>query len=150
MPDIFISISGFETIYQRLMKLPREAQDMGVEEANEYMVNMMRVYPPKSRAPFVWSSDKQRRFVMAKIRSGEWTGRTQALANSWKTVGKGYHQTVESDSAYASYVQDRYQIVGHKSNGWQTINQLLNTNGKKILAKFDAGVKRAIKKLKLG
>lgn len=68
MANELISISGMETILQRLRKLPKEAGDAGVEEANKYMLNTLRKYPPRSSDKFQWTSDKQRRFVMAKLR----------------------------------------------------------------------------------
>lgn len=149
--EIFISISGFETILQRLKKLPQEAQDAGVEESNKYMVSVMQKYPPRSSDPFVWSSEKQRKFVMARLREQGKTyyTRTQGLSRAWKTEGKGYKQIITNDTEYAKFVQDRYQIVGHQVRGWMTVNTMLKDKGKTILQKFDAGVKRALHKLKL-
>lgn len=146
---IGIDISGVTTISERLKKLPKEARDAGVEAANEYIINMMREYPPKPTRPFVWSSDKQRRYVMAKIKEGGYIGRTQQLRNAWKTVGNGYNQMVVNETPYADYVQGESQIIGHTTNGWQTISNKLKQRGKEILKKFEGGVKSAIKKLKL-
>lgn len=146
---IGIDISGVTTISERLKKLPKEARDAGVESANEYIVNMMQEYPPKPTRPFVWSSDKQRRYVMAKIREGGYIGRTQQLRNAWKTVGNGYNQMVVNETPYADYVQGESQIIGHATNGWQTISNKLKQRGKEILKKFEGGVKSAIKKLRL-
>lgn len=146
---IGIDISGVTTISERLKRLPKEARDAGVESANEYIVNIMQTYPPKPRAPFVWSSDKQRKYVMAKIREGGYIGRTQELRNAWKTVGTGYNQMVVNETPYAQYVQGDNQIIGHTTNGWQTIAMNLKSRGKDILKKFEAGVRSAIKKLKL-
>jgi len=144
-----IDIQGITTLNERLKRLPKEAKDAGVESANEYIVNIMKVEPPKPNRPFVWSSDKQRRYVMAKIREGGYTGRTQQLRNAWKTVGTGYNQIVANETPYAEFVQGDNQIIGHKTNNWQTTTDNLKAKGKEILKKFDAGVKRALKKLKL-
>lgn len=146
---IGIDISGVTTISERLKKLPKEARDLGTESANEYIVNAMKVEPPKPNRPFVWSSDEQRRYVMAKISKGEWTGRTQQLRNAWKTVGKGYNQIVANETPYAQFVQDTNQIIGHKTNGWQTWEMVKKSKAAEILRKFDAGVKKALKKLNL-
>jgi hypothetical protein len=146
---IGVDISGITTISERLKKLPKEARDAGVEAANEYIINIMQQYPPKPSAPFVWSSEKQRRYVMMKIKKDGYKGRTQALRNAWKTVGKGYNQIVANESQYAQYVQGDNQIIGHKTNNWKTIESNLKTKGKDILKKFEGGVKSALKKLKL-
>jgi len=146
---IGIDIQGIATIQNRLSKLPKEAKDMGVESANEYIVNLMKVEPPVPHGKFVWSSDKQRRYVMAKISEGGYTGRTQRLRNAWQTVGEGYKQMVVNETPYADYVQGDNQIIGHKTNNWQTISSNLKNKGKDILKRFDAGVKKALKKLKL-
>ena len=151
MPNSFISISGFETIHQRLKKLPREAQDAGVEESNDYMVKVMQTYPPKPKGAFLWTSDRQRKAVMAKLREqgGAPYQRTQELRNGWKTDGKGFMQIVKNETPYVGFVQDRNQIQGHAANGWMTVNTMLKEKGKQILQKFDAGVKKAIRKLHL-
>jgi hypothetical protein len=145
---IAIDISGIPAIQERLKKLPKEAMDAGVETANEYLVNVMKQYPPKSNAPFVWSSDKQRRYVMMKIKEGGYLGRTQELRNNWKTVGEGYKQMVANESPYAQFVQGDNQIIGHKTNSWSTIDNVIKKN-KEWLKKFEAGVKKALHKLKL-
>jgi hypothetical protein len=151
MPNslIGIDIQGIATIQNRLSKLPKEAKDMGVESANEYIVNLMKVEPPVPHGNFQWSSDKQRRYVMAKISEGGYTGRTQKLRNAWKPVGEGYNQMVVNETPYAEFVQGDNQIIGHKANNWKTIADNLRDKGKEILTKFDAGVKRALKKLNL-
>jgi hypothetical protein len=144
-----IYITGYETLYQRLLKLPKEARDAGVEEANKYLVTQMQVQPPKPHGNFQWTSDKQRRYVMAKIKENGYVGRTQELRNAWKVSGRGYEQIVINEMPYAQFVQDTNQIIGHKVNGWQTVNQVLRDKSSEILRKFEAGVKNAIKKLGL-
>jgi hypothetical protein len=146
---IGIDIQGITTLSERLKKLPKEARDLGTESANEYIVSAMQVQPSKPTKPFQWSSEKQRRYVMMLINKGGYRGRTQELRNAWKTVGKGYNQIVANETPYAQFVQDTNQIIGHKANGWQTVNQVLKTRAKEILAKFDSGVKKALKKLNL-
>ena len=146
---IAIDIQGVTTIQERLKKLPDMAKDMGVESANEYIVNAMQVQPPKPSRPFQWSSDKQRKYVMDKIRNGEWSGRTQELRNGWKTIGSGWKQMVVNETPYAEFVQGDNRIIGHTANGWKNTEDIKKEKGKTILEKFEAGVKRALKKLKL-
>ena len=146
---IGVDISGITTISERLKKLPKEARDAGVEAANEYIVDVMKVQPPKPNKPFVWSSDKQRKYVMAKLRREGFPGRSQNLRNGWKPVGKGYNQIVVNEIDYSQYVQGDNQIIGHKTNNWKTIADNLKEKGNNILKKFEGGVKKAIKKLRL-
>jgi hypothetical protein len=146
---IGIDIQGIATIQNRLSKLPKEAKDMGAESANEYIVHAMQVEPPKPTQPFVWSSERQRKYVMAHMRENGYAGRTHRLKNAWTTVGEGYQQMVVNETPYAEFVQGDNQIVGHLLNDWNTIKMILKRNGAEILKKFDAGVKRALKKLKL-
>ena len=148
-PLIGIDIQGIATIQSRLNRLPDMAKDMGVESANEYIVNALKVEPPRPSAPFVWSSEKQRRYVMMKISKGEYTGRTHQLKNGWTTVGEGYKQMVVNEVPHAQFVQGDNQIVGHLLNDWNTTMMILKRNGAEILRRFDAGVKRALKKLGL-
>jgi len=146
---IGIDISGITTISERLKRLPKEARDAGVEAANEYIVNSMQTYPPKSSKPFVWSSDKQRKYVMMKMKQAGFPGRSQELRQGWRAVGKGYNQIVVNEKEYAQFVQGDNQIIGHRANNWQTITMVLKNKGKDILKKFEGGVKSAIKKLHL-
>ena len=146
---IGVDVSGeLMVIMERLKKLPREAQDEGVETSNEYIVDMMKEYPPKQKG-FLWSSDKQRKFVMAKMREEGFPGRSQELRRGWKPIGSGFKQIVVNEVPYAQYVQGDSQIVGHNLHGWHTIEGRIKAKGGKILKKFEEGVKRAIKKLKL-
>lgn len=148
---VAVDITGIETLNQRLKKLPDEARNQGVETADEHIVNLMRTYPPHSSEPFQWSSDKQRRFVMAKLRESGQTfyTRTQTLSQGWKTVGSGYKQIVANEVDYVQYVQGNGQIQGHKARGWNTIMQVIKANEKRILQKFEEGVRKAIRKLGL-
>ena len=146
---IGVDITGIETINNRLKKLPNEARNQGVETADAYIVNLMRAYPPKPTGRFVWSSDKQRKAVMAKLRGAGFPGRSQELSRGWKVVGKGWKQIVANEVPYAVFVQGESQIVGHRTNSWKTITQVMKKNERKILQKFEEGVRKAIKKLGL-
>lgn len=128
MPNfIGIDITGIETIKQRLKKLPREAQDAGVEKSNYYILKSMQIYPPPQ------TSYK----------------RTQTLREGWKPIGTGYTQIIANEVPYAVYVQGDYQVKFHKEHGWLTAAQVIEKRAKEILKQFDAGVKKAIKKLGL-
>jgi len=155
---IGIDISGEKEIAAKLDKLPEQAADFGVEYANEYILNMQQTYVPYKYVSVAqtggWKSDAQRRYVMAKIRSGEISvpyNRTQTLRKGWKLVGKGRNQIVANEVDYAKYVKDiRSQSQGHMLRGWEVIPNELRNRAAQILRRFDAGVKAGIRAIGLG
>jgi hypothetical protein len=79
-------------------------------------------------------SDAQRKYVMAKIRSGEMTPgspqRTGAIANGWRMEGGGsdYVQLV-NDAPGVEYVMgDGTQARQPRRAGWRTISEIIGTN----------------------
>lgn len=153
---IGVDISGEKELVSKLNKLPKEAQDFGVETANTYILDLMRIYAPYqyiSRKILGWASERQRKFVMAKISKGEIDvpyKRTQGLRNNWKTVGEGKNQIVVNETPSAQYVMSEGK-QSHRFSlmGWETEVTRINTHMPKILQKFEEGVKKAIKKLGL-
>ena len=154
---IGIDISGDVELAAKLDQLPDNAADFGVEYANEYVLNMQRTYVPYKHVSVAqaggWKSDKQRRYVMAKIRSGEISvpyNRTQTLRKGWKLVGKGRNQIIANEVSYAKYVKDiRSQSQGHMLRGWEVIPNELRNKAAQILRRFNAGVKAGIKAIGL-
>lgn len=152
-----IEVIGLKELAARLDKLPEAAQDMGVEEANKKIVYVERMYAQYKyisvKQSGGWKSEKQRRYVMAMLRSGEMKipyRRTQKLSRGWRTYGAGKTQIVANEVQYAQYVKDLpTQTQGHMLRGWDVIQTDLETHLKGILAAFEGGVKKAIKKLGL-
>lgn len=84
-------------------------------------------YPPPI-APGVFkrlATPKQRRFVMRKIRAGEWTGRTGALGRSWivrvTPIATGAILDTGSTAPKARFVVGRHQQKFHFVTGWPTL-----------------------------
>ncbi len=153
---IGISISGDKQFIAKLNRLPKEAQNLGTESANDYIIEIMRAYAPYKYIPrkvFGWASEKQRKFVMAKISKGEIDmpyKRTQGLRNAWKKVGDGVNQIVVNETPNAKFVMgERTQARRFSLMGWETEETRVKTRMPKILQKFDEGVRKAIKKLGL-
>lgn len=151
-----INISGEKELAAKLARLPLAAQDDGVEAANEKIVKIERKYIPYKHVSVKqaggWASDKQRRFVMARIRSGEIKvpyHRTQTLSKGWRTYGSGKNQIVANEVAYAPFVKDFKQTRGHLLRGWDIVQNDLKNHFTSILAAFDGGVKKAMKRLGL-
>jgi len=157
---IGIDIIGEKELVEKLAKLPPAAIDAGIEEANKYLVNVLRSYPPQKSVTRVeaygipFFSDKQRRFFFAALRDGRIQvpyHRTQALARGWKTIGAGRNQIIANEVPYAYLVMG---TSGEQSRhaakiGWQRVVSIIQARMTRILENFDAGVKKAIRKLGL-
>ena len=166
---IGIDIVGEDIIAKKLAKLPIEAQNYAVVEANKYIVTIMQEYQPyrhiwRSRAftnlRFVtptgkvkigYASWKQFQKVHIMAKEGKFPySRTQTMRRGWKTVGQGRTQIVANEVNYAGLVmgnseQDRL----HKKMGWKTMDARIKQRMNRIVEKFEAGVKKAIRKVGL-
>ena len=166
MTDSFvgIDIAGSDDLAKKLKALPPEAADAGVEAANEYILDVFKSYPsynyfsrsqayPDAPAGPGWFSAKQRRYVMARMSDGGISvpySRTQSLRNAWRTLGYGVDQIVVNENPAAVYAyDDQRQARQMTGAGWKKLGETLRDRTKRIVEKFDAGVKRAIKKLGL-
>ena len=166
---IGIDVVGEEIIQKKLAQLPIAVQDAAVVEANKYIVNVMKSYEPykhiwRSRAftnlRFTTPGGKvkigysswaqfQKVHIMAKEGKFPYT-RTQRMSRGWKTYGTGRNQIVANEVDYAGFVmgestQDRL----HKKMGWKTMEDRIRQRMGKILEKFEAGVKKGIRKVGL-
>lgn len=153
-----ISISGVPEIQSRLEGLYPQAADAGVENADVYIVDSLKIYPPYSYVSVAqaggWKSKKQRNYVMMQIARGIINpgrpSRTQRLSQGWQVVGKGANQIVVNDVPYAIYEYDiKSQSQMHMLQGWDVIPTFLQQRMSEIVRRFDAGVKNAIRKMGL-
>lgn len=88
------------------------------------MLEELRATPGAPKYPLQWASDKQRRFVMAKLRrEGNLPyRRTGALEKSWRadvvlSEGSGTFSVVNDDPS-SIYVQGDYAQPMHLATGW--------------------------------
>jgi hypothetical protein len=154
-----IVIDGLEALRSKLDRFPKEAQDAAANQVNKYVLNVMREYASYKYVPFKtayggWFSEKQRRYVMARISEGTLhpgsPSRTQALRAGWKTMGTGMDSLIVNAVPYASFViGDDTQSRMHKKIGWWTVGKRLKERAAEIERQAKAGVDNAIKKLKL-
>ena len=166
---IGIDISGDEIIKKKLAKLPIAVQDAAVVEANKYIVNSLKEYAtykhiwrsraftnlrfttPGGKVKIGYSSWAQFQKVHIMAKEGKFPySRTQRLARGWKVMGQGRNQIVVNEVPYAGLVmgegtQDRL----HKKMGWKTEAEQIKSRMKEIVRKFEAGVKKAIRKVGL-
>lgn len=152
-------VKGIEELKGKLVKVGKEVQAEVGERVAGYVVKQMQEYTPYSYVPFKsayggWFSDKQRKYVMAKIREGSINpgapSRTDALKNGWNVV-QGDGQTVITNNVpYAGYViGDIDQSRMHKKIGWWTVSTKLNKITQKIMDVAKVSVDVAIKRLGL-
>lgn len=71
------------------------------------------------------ATPKQFRYVMAKIRRGEWTGRTGELGRKWIVravpMQRGSSILVANTSSIAKFVVGRFQQRFHFDTQWKTL-----------------------------
>ena len=147
-----IEITGIEELIEKLGALPDEVQDEAIEAVNKYMLSVLKLYPPYAHVPFKsaygnWFSEKQRRYVMARIRDGSIQvprSRTYGLQGSWTKSISGYTATIENSQSYAHWVQGDDQARMMSSIGWQTTKQFVSGKAAQVFHMFEMGVKRAI------
>lgn len=152
-----IDISGAKEIAEKLNQIPPEAQDAGVESANAYIVNFEQAYAPYTYVSVEqaggWKSERQRRYVMARIREGSIQvpyQRKQTLRKGWRVEGNGRNQIVVNEVDHAAVVKDiKSQSRGHMLRGWDVVQTEIQERVDEIVRKFDAGVKEALRKLGL-
>ena len=154
-----IVIDGLEELRGKLDRFPKAAQDGAGNMVSDYTLNIMREYVPYAYVPFKsaygnWFSEKQRRYVMARISEGTIRpgapSRTQTLRGGWKKMGEGADSLVVNVVPYAGYVVgDADQARMHKKIGWWTVGQRLKERAGEIERKAKAGVDKVMKELGL-
>lgn len=133
-----LSINSAEVLEQtsklknKFEKYPPFAMNAGLTAASDYLntpLVKMSIYPPsQSGQPFVWSSDKQRRYVMANIKLPSM--RTFELANSGSFKVDSRYSSLyvyyENVASYAKWVIGQFtQIIGHITRGWKPVNKTI-------------------------
>ena len=154
-----IEIAGLDELIEKLGQLPDEVQDEAIEAVNQYMLNVLKAYPPYAHVTFKsayggWFSDKQRKYVMARIREGTirpgQPSRTQQFAQGWDVLGYGRNSIIVNQTPYGPYlVGDTEQARMPQKIGWRKLSDTVKGRMTEIVRRADAGVKNAIKKLGL-
>lgn len=142
---IKFSVRGVEKLQAFFKKLPADARKIAAPAVATYLIGNdarglkhyvgYKYVSRKSAYGQTFSSDKQRRYVMAKIREGEITPgsprRTNALKRGWayKLQGGGYGASIYNPVPYAGYVMgDGSQANQPRLVGWRTMMAVVNTN----------------------
>lgn len=160
MPESFIDfqITGIDKIEKRLKELPTRIGDMGVEQANNYLINVLvrkeippykyvsykQAYgkpPPKG---FFWRL-KMGLIDVPYIRRRKGVG----ISGGWRIVGKGRRAIVSNNDPAAKWVYSELQARMMQLIGWKRVSQIIDIYEKRIVASFERGVKAALKKVGL-
>ena len=159
MPGMKIDILGVKELQAQLDKLPVEAADEAITEVQDYMLNVLRMYPPKnyvSRASAYgksFQSDKQRRWFFWALNSGLINvpyRRTQTLSSGWHKVRSGIMGYIVNYTPYAVFVMgERKQSRHEQMVGWKKPSELIDERIEKIKKIIDEAAKKAIRKLRL-
>lgn len=157
-----IDIEGIRQLQDVLARGPGAVRDRVVPKVAETLINILRNYPPKRRvtrkeaypnAPAGpgWFSEKQRRYVMRAIGSGEIKvpyQRTQTFAKGWRTIGEGSNTIVVNEVGYAAdLVDDQYQSRMAKLIGWEKLSSTIAKHDARLEKVANGEAQRAIKDL---
>ena len=152
-------VKGVDALKEKLGQVGDAVQAEVGKGVGGYVVKQMQEYVPYAYVPFKsaygnWFSDKQRKYVMAKIREGTIRpgapSRTQALRNGWQVVQGDGETSITNKVPYAGYViGDADQSRMHKKIGWWTVSTRLNKLTQKIMDVAKVSVDVAIKRLGL-
>lgn len=137
-------------IKDKFDKYPPYAMTKGLNASSNYLNNnfvKQSLYPvSQSGQPFVWSTEKQRRYVMANIRLP--SVRTYNLANSGQfKVNLNFSSLYiyyENTAEYAKWVIGSFtRIIGHITRGWQPVNTMvINKYRGEVVSRFkEAAIK---------
>jgi len=139
-----------DTIIQQIETTPQHIQQVTADTVlpamQEYVVLRLAPYPPPiGKGVFkMMATPAQRRAVMAKIRRGEWMGRTGALGRSWRAgmepLDDGARIRIRNVAPYAAFVVGIWQQPFHTHTLWPDSDQQRGDMLRTAAVAFSAGV----------
>jgi len=154
---IGLEVWGIEELRREMGNWPVEIQNAVVDQVNAYVLDNIKKYPPYMHVKFKdaygdWFSEKQRKYVMARISEGSirpgQSNRSQRLAQGWKVIDKGIESIIVNEVPYAGYVMgDSEQARMHKKIGWDTIGSWINKRMSGIITAARKGLVDAVNKI---
>ena len=158
-----------EQVASRIGHLPKAYIAEVMDELGEYAVDVLKAEQPKYKhitraqaypnAPAGpgWFSHKQRRYVMAKIRSGEISipyRRTGRMADAWKFTATDNSFVLSNPTAAAFYTMGEQQSRHEALVGWKKALKILqgalSFKSSKFRRAVEVAYHRALRKVKLG
>jgi len=158
-PDITIKDNDFASVSSRIASMPDEVKMAVLDEVSGFAaVTLAEETPPRvdhdpnGGVPYVWNSEKQRRWFFANINPP--TERTGALESGWASDVTPYGAKISNEQDYAGFVMGESQQRGHEADGWKKVADILAGKLSFRSSRFRdvvmGAVQAAIRKLKLG
>jgi hypothetical protein len=159
MADDFIAfeVIGIEALRREFGNWPKIIQDEVIDEVNKYIMRDIKKYPPYRYVPFKqayggWFSEKQRKYVMARISEGTITpgmpNRSGRFARGWKVIDKGTQSIIANEVPYSGYLMGGGQARMHKQIGWEQIPEWLKSHMGNIIKAAREGLVQAVRKIR--
>ena len=126
--EMVFEIAKFIKLKTKAEKYPPFAMGAGLNAINREMNSTAFkrgiVPPDRNGSPFMWSSPRQRRFVFANV-SLPYARTFQLVDSGHFSVNERYFMIEYSNrKSWWKYVlHPTYQIIGHKTRGWPTVNR---------------------------
>jgi hypothetical protein len=130
-------------------KYPPALLGKGLDNVSAYLNSplvKMSIYPPsQSGQKFIWSSERQRRYVMANIKLPSVRTFQLADAGSFEVEKKfsSFYIYYKNSMSYAKWVIGSFtRIIGHIARGWKPVNSVIVDKYRNdVISKFDEGTK---------
>ena len=153
---IGIDVSGLKELRELALKLPDAVQDAINVAVGDYLVNVLRAYPPQQyvsrKAAYgqTFFSDRQRRWFFAALAHGDLEipyPRTQTLSQGWRRLD----DIVVNEVEYAKFVMGEGEQSRHEEKvGWLTTDRIVEQRATRIAEIANGAAKRALRKLERG
>lgn len=126
-PNITVDTTPAKVISERSKQLEQRLNNdiqRGLEPLNNEMVSVMSAEPPVWRGKRRWNSERQRRYVMAKLRRENNLPyqRSHLLSRAWEAVivltAQQGMAKLENRTPGAAYVQSPRTQLMHLDSGW--------------------------------
>jgi hypothetical protein len=138
---IKVSIKGVDKVVEYLRTVPLGVKTVAGRSVAEYLVGNtshgLKHYPPYKHVPYSaiggFKSDKQRRYVMARIREGTidpgYSASNGYLRDAWTIGGEPPRYVIKNDVHYAGFlVGDQDQSLHSQKQGWRTVSRNIADN----------------------
>lgn len=149
---IVVEVLGLEDLLQRLGPLTTFATlRPAMDTALKLLQNDLAIYPPQAHRKLGgFKSDKQRRYVMMLVRTGQVPyRRTGTLGRRWATKIESSSTnlvgTVGNNTSYGPYVMDRGQQAWMHQGVWHTAQDVAERNTEAVLGLFAEAVQTALR-----
>lgn len=147
---MIVDTAKINRLKDKFQKYPPYAIKQGLKASADYMNTpsfKASMYPPsQSGSTFVWSNDRQRRYVFANVKLP--SIRTMELANAGQfTIDERYFTVgYQNLLSWAKFViHPSFQIIGHRLRGWEPVNGFVIRSSGKIVPIFKTAVINAWK-----